>query len=101
MRVLVLLATLLALGACVPEQTTGPGPNPNPPVPPPQAETRPLPPVSEQQMIWRPGDWEWVGTGYVWQPGDWELLANHSNEFLPGHWEWQGTAWVWVRGHWM
>ena len=100
---LVILAGVLALAACEPPKPAAPvpGANPNPPVPPPQAETMPKPPVSEQQLVWRPGEWEWVGSGYVWQSGDWEPIAGHSNEFLPGHWTQDSGTWGWVRGHWL
>ncbi len=100
-----LLSVAVALPACdtPPEKpvVTGPGPNPYPPVPPPQAETRPLPPVSEDQQVWRMGQWEWVGSGYVWREGEWEKLGNHTNQYLPGHWTTQNGAWVWERGHWL
>ena len=98
-----LMGAVASLAACEPPAAVqaGPGPNPNPPVPAPQAELRPLPPVSEQQLVWRMGGWEWVGTGYVWQPGEWEPLDGHTNQYLPGHWAVQGNAWVWVRGHWL
>jgi len=98
-----LLGAALSLGACVQEQPVivGPGPNPNPPPPPPQAEQRPLPPVSEDPLVWRLGGWEWVGNGYVWRGGEWEALGTHSNQYLPGHWDVQNGAWVWERGHWL
>ena len=97
-----LLGALLGLAAC----EVGPPPmvvpeNPNPPVPPLQSEVRPLPPVSEDQLVWRMGEWEWVGTGYVWAPGEWVKLDGHSNQYLPGHWVFQGGAWQWERGHWL
>ena len=104
----VLLAGLLALGGCAapappPHPVTGNnlGPNPYPPPPPPRQEAIPLPPVSEEQLVWRFGGWEWVGAGYVWRPGEWELLDGHSNQFMPGHWMIESGAWAWVRGHWL
>jgi hypothetical protein len=102
----VLLAALLggvsSLGACVPPPVMAGAPaNPYPPPPPMQPEQRPLPPVSEQQLVWRMGGWEWAGTGYVWQPGQWEPLAGHSNQYLPGHWTAVNGTWVWERGHWL
>lgn len=97
-----LLAPVLSLPACVPPPgDVALGPNPYPPVPARLTELRPLPPVSEAQLVWRMGEWEWTGTGYVWQPGEWEPLGGHSNEFMPGHWVPQGGAWIWVRGHWL
>jgi WXXGXW repeat (2 copies) len=99
----ILLAGVLSLAACVPPPpvAAGPGPNPYPPVPAAKQEPIPPPPVSEQQLVWRFGDWEWVGTGYVWQPGDYEPIAGHTNLYLPGHWSAESGAWAWVRGHWM
>ena len=98
-----LLGVAAALPGCAPDTpvVAGPGPNPNPPVPPRREETRPLPPVSEDQMVWRMGGWEWVGSGYVWRDGEWEKLGTHSNEYLPGHWKIENNAWVWERGHWL
>jgi hypothetical protein len=98
----VVLGLLLSLAACVPPPTVvAPGPNPYPPPPPPQAEVRTLPPVSEAQLVWRMGTWEWVGNGYAWQPGEWEPLGSHSNEYLPGHWAVVNGVWTWERGHWL
>ena len=93
-------ATAVSLGACVPPPVVA-GPNPYPPPPPMQAEQRPLPPVSEQQLVWRMGEFEWVGSGYVWQPGQYEPLDGHSNQYMPGHWAVLNGAWVWERGHWL
>jgi hypothetical protein len=97
-------STLFALGACTyapPPNGVVMMPNPYPTVPPPIAEQRPLPPVSEDPLVWRPGEWEWASTGYVWRPGRYEALAGHSNQYLPGHWAPQGTNWVWQGGHWL
>jgi hypothetical protein len=98
-----LLGVAVGLPACTPEApvVVGPGPNPYPPVPPPRAEERPLPPVSEDQLVWRMGQWEWVGSGYVWRGGEWEKLDGHSNQYLPGHWAVLNGAWQWERGHWL
>jgi WXXGXW repeat (2 copies) len=99
-----LLAAPLLLGGCVYSSHSSPPlivANPNPPVPPPQPEQRPLPPPTEDQLVWRIGQWEWVGNGYVWRPGEYEKLGGHSNEYLPGHWVVQDGAWVWERGHWL
>jgi hypothetical protein len=98
-----LLGLTLGLGAC----TDQPAPpqslmaNPNPPVPPPRAETIPKPPPSEELLVRQPGEWEWVGNGYVWQPGEWVKLSGHSNQFLPGHWSPVNGVWTWERGHWL
>lgn len=98
-----LLGAVASLAGCTPPppMVVGPGPNPNPPPPPRQAEQRPLPPVSEDQLVWRMGEWEWVGSGYVWQPGEWVKLDGHSNQYLPGHWAVVGNSWQWERGHWL
>jgi hypothetical protein len=101
--ILAVLIPLLALASCANPPSTGVVmvPNPYPIVPPPVAEQRPLPPPSEDQLVWRPGEWEWADNGYVWRPGQYETLAGHSNQFLPGHWAAHGNSWVWERGHWL
>lgn len=91
-----LLATL-GLGACV----TAPAPYPFPPVPAPIAETVPLPPVSADPLIWRPGSWDWTGTGYAWSPGRYERRGTHSNQWLPGAWQQTPNGYAWVPGHWL
>jgi hypothetical protein len=97
-----LFAVALGLAGCVDQPPpTLVSANPNPPVPPPQAETIPKPPPSEDFLVPRPGEWEWVGTGYVWQPGEWVKLDGHSNQFLPGYWALENGAWTWKRGHWL
>ena len=88
------LTIALALAACTAPQTV-------PPVPPLQAEIVPRPPVSDVVLIWRPGDWEWTGGGYVWRPGAYEPAGAHSNKWLPGHWEGTGTSYSWMPGHWL
>jgi hypothetical protein len=102
----VLLVPLVALAACVNAglpTTNGVVvvPNPFPPVPPPLADHRPPPPPTEDQLVWRPGEWEWADSGYTWRPGEYEKLDGHSNQYLPGHWAAQGNAWLWERGHWL
>ncbi len=89
------LIAALGLAACATDTL------PFPPVPPPQAETRPIPPVAAQPLIWRPGDWQWIGSGYAWQPGGYELAGAHSANWLPGHWEGAGGRYAWVPGHWL
>ena len=98
-----LFAAALGLSACV-DQPPPPPPvmaNPNPPVPPPQVEAIPKPPPSEDFVVPRPGEWEWVGNGYVWEQGEWVKLDGHTNEFLPGHWTVSNGVWTWERGHWL
>ena len=102
--VIVVIAAPLAVGACYRPDAPPPATAsaiPYPPVPAPRPEERPLPPVSEDQLVWRMGQWEWVGTGYVWRGGEWEKLGDHTNQYMPGHWTPQGGAWVWERGHWL
>ena len=107
---LILPAFVLALGlaACA---TTSAGTMPYPPVPAPRAEMRPTPPVSDEALSWRPGDWEWDGNGYAWQPGGYVPSNGHGANWTPGHWQANTTHYVngaygagnysWVPGHWM
>ena len=96
-RAVALLAAL-GLAACA---HTMVGENPTPPPPPPRVERMPKPPISGEPMSWRPGHWEWTGTGYSWQQGEWVSRAGHSDQWLNGHWESQAGTWTWVPGHWM
>ena len=89
------LTIALGLAACAVDTL------PFPPVPPPQAEARPIPPISRQALVWRPGDWQWTGSGYAWQPGSYEPADGHSNNWLPGHWEGASGQYAWVPGHWL
>jgi hypothetical protein len=68
--------------------------------PPPQPETQPLPPVSEQQLTWQPGHWDWNGANYVWSPGRWVLLAGHGRLWQPGYWAPGVGGCTWVPAHW-
>jgi hypothetical protein len=89
----------LGLAAC---ETTPYGANPNPPPPPPRAEVMPKPPITEEPMSWRPGHWEWTGTGYSWQQGEWVPSAGHSDHWLNGHWQQnKDGTWSWAPGRWM
>lgn len=102
-------ALLLALGLSACATTTGT--LPYPPVPAPQAETIPTPPVSDQTLVWRPGDWEWNGSGYSWQPGAYVPSNGRAESWVPGHWQAGSSTYVngvygagnysWVPGHWM
>ena len=93
--VALVLAGLLA--GCATETTTA---NPYPPVPPPIAETRPLPPVSAQALMWQPGHWTWNGSGYVWQKGEYVPAAGHGPLFQPGYWQQSPAGWKWEPAHW-
>jgi len=77
--------------------------DPCPIAPPLNAETIPLPPVSEDQLIWQPGHWDWNGTGYIWRDGKYaKLEPGQSNMWVPGWWELPPNAsrCVWNPGHW-
>lgn len=74
---------------------------PAPAVPPLRAETIPLRPATGGPLIWRPGDWQWTGSGYAWTPGAYEPRGTHSDMWLPGHWEGTTGAYRWVPGRWM
>jgi hypothetical protein len=89
------MAPLLALLACAP-QVVAP-----PPVPPPQAEAQPLPPISADVQVWRPGHWEWDGRGYFWIPGEYQVKGNLSGQYQQGHWEQAPNGWVWVPWRWL
>jgi hypothetical protein len=96
----VLAAGLVLLAGCLsaPIEATGlPYPAP-PPLPP---ETVPLPPVSEEALIWQPGYWDWTGGGYIWREGHWDRRGEHSTEWMPGYWALEGGIWRWVPGHWI
>ncbi len=101
-----LLAVLLAVSVGAVACTDQPQPlpvavNPNPPVPPRREEAVPKPPPSEDLLVWRPGDWEWDGNGYVWRPGEYVKLGSHSNQFMMGHWAVINGTWSWEPGHWL
>jgi hypothetical protein len=58
--------------------------------------------VTTTPLIWRPGHWDWNGSGYVWIPGDYEPLEGHGNMYLPGYWaQTPGGGWAWQPAHWM
>ncbi len=72
-----------------------------PAVPPLQAEIMPLPPVSEQQLVWQPGAWEWNGSTYLWRAGQF-VPKQGSTTWVPGSWAWDtAQRCVWVPAHWM
>ncbi len=88
------LATVLVLGACA-------APPPAFPVPPPlPAETLPLPPVSEQSLIWQPGDWTYFGGSYRYEPGRYVPAAGHGGTWTFGHWIGTPGQYGWVPGGW-
>jgi hypothetical protein len=93
------LLLVLGLAACEGQQMAGANPYPAPP--PPRQETIPKPPVTEQQLIWQPGHWDWTGNGYVWREGQYVPLAGHSDKWQPGYWTLQNGTWTWVPAHWL
>jgi hypothetical protein len=67
-------------------------------------ETMPKPPVSEQQLIWQPGHWDWNGNTYAWTSGDWlPKPPSGSGMWLEGHWTREGKSapCVWVPAGWV
>ena len=72
------------------------------PVPPPlPAEQIPLPPVSDDALVWRPGDWVFTGGSYRYDAGRYVPAAGHGNRWLFGHWTSAGGQTVWVPGGWI
>ena len=88
------LALMLALSGCA-------APGGPPSVPPPRAENIPLPPLSAEEQIWRPGHWNWDGNGYVWIQGQYEPRGNHSTLWQPGFWDRGQGGWFWRAPHWL
>ena len=70
-------------------------------VPPLRPETIPKPPVSGEVLNWRPGHWNWTGSGYVWTPGQYVPAAGHGPNWLPGHWTQSGSGWTWNPARWV
>jgi len=69
-------------------------------VPPLQPEAIPKPPVSGEVLNWRPGHWNWTGSGYTWTPGQYVQAAGHGPNWMPGHWTRYGAGWTWIPAHW-
>ena len=89
------LASLALLAGCVQ------APPPAFPVPPPlPAEVLPLPPVSETQLDWQPGDWAFVNGSYLYNPGQYVPAAGHSANWVFAHWAAVPGGPSWVPGHW-
>ena len=88
---------MLLLAGCAPT----PGPLPYPPIPSPRTELVPNPPVSQEQLVWQPGHWEWIGNGYDWHNGSWVLLGDHSKLWQDGSWSQVDGKWTWNAGHWL
>ncbi len=90
------LVLLLGIAGC-----TQPGYPPYPMPPPLRVEVMGKPPVTETELIWRPGYWDWTGAGYEWFPGDFVPRAGHGNLWMPGYWEKNDQGWQWQRAHWV
>ena len=88
------LAAALALGACSAQMAAFPSP---PALP---AETRPLPPVSEQPLVWRPGDWVYAGGSYRYEPGRYVPNTGHEQAWTFGHFTGTPQVPVWIPGGW-
>jgi hypothetical protein len=68
-----------------------------------KSETIPLPPVSEDQLIWQPGHWDWNGSDYSWHEGKYARMEpGQSNMWVPGWWELpkDSRSCVWNPAHW-
>ncbi len=93
-----LLSLLLVAGCGGAPREAGPPLDP----PPPYAETLPLPPVTEEQLIWQPGHWDWTGVGYTWRDGRYVPQAGHGTQWQPGYWaHGEDGVWRWVPAHWL
>jgi hypothetical protein len=108
MRLLPLLAALssLAVAGCTVTTAAPPASVTQCPTPPaPLAEVRPLPPVSNDELVWRFGHWEWNGTGYSWRPGEYITRAQSggSTMWMAGYWapDTTGRTCVWMPAHWV
>jgi len=88
---------VLLAGCDTPPREALAAPAPPPPVP---AETVPLPPVTEERLIWQPGHWDWTGSRYLWREGRWVSRRDHGVEWQPGYWTREGDGWSWVPAHW-
>jgi hypothetical protein len=88
------LATVLLLAGCGSQLPSYPV---APPLP---AETIPLPPVSEEQLIWHPGDWVYVDGSYRYEAGRYEPRGDHGALWTRGHWAGTAGNYIWVPGSW-
>jgi len=99
-RAALLVVGVLGLAGCVAQLPYATPPYPAPP--PDKVEQRPLPPLSEEQLVWQPGHWDWTGGGYEWQPGRYVPLGGHSTNWMPGWWDRDAAGvWVWRPPHWL
>ncbi|MBX5454645.1 MAG: hypothetical protein K6U10_12020 [Acidobacteriia bacterium] len=94
-----MVVSWLVLAGCA-AQPSAPAQPPYPPVPAVKAEKIPLPPVSEDPLVWQPGHWDWNGSTYTWQPGKWVPRAGHGTMWQDGYWAKKDNTWSWVPAHW-
>ena len=106
-RVIVGLAVIASLAACVPDpysQRNGSTTNtqfvnyaPNPP-PEPIAEN--APPAPGPTVYWQPGHWAWTGSQWTWLAGHFEQRPYQTAAWEPGHWQQSSNGYFWVDGRW-
>ncbi len=99
-RLPMLAGGLFLLAGCV-SPAVEPAGLPYPAPPPMPAETIPMPPVSEDALIWQPGHWDWTGGGYIWREGRWVPRGEHGTQWMPGYWAREGGVWNWMPAHWL
>ncbi len=85
---------LLGLAGCA-------GADAPPPMPPSQAESMPLPPIAAGEQVWRPGHWNWDGSGYRWMPGEYQPRTASTTMWRSGVWRRDASGWVWQPAGWM
>ncbi len=95
LRGLLAVASVVSLlAACTP-------PGAPPPVPAPQTEVLPLPPISPVELVWRPGYWNWDGSGYRWVPGEYMPRTPQTQMWRQGFWRQDPGGWTWVPPGWV
>ncbi len=99
-RLAPLVVVLLLLAGCV-SITRRQDVNPYPPAPPDRTEIAPLPPVSEDPVIWQPGHWDWIGNAFTWRDGRWVGRAGHGSMWQTGYWSNTTGTWLWMPAHWV
>jgi hypothetical protein len=88
------LLTLALAGCAAPAQQMA---CPIPPAP--TAEVMPKPPVSDTQLVWQPGHWDWTGATYVWTGGKW-VQNPGGTSWMAGSWTLSpGGSCAWNPGH--
>jgi hypothetical protein len=64
-----------------------------------RAEVMPKPPVSDTQLVWQPGHWDWTGATYVWTGGKW-VQNPGGTSWMAGSWTLSpGGSCAWNPGH--